>query len=67
MAIHELTYVPSKECAEVMLGCAANQIVKEHGEAIAKAFAEISVVIDVDDDWGICRILYVNGKEVVQD
>lgn len=62
--IKTLTYVTSLDSIEVMLGCAANQLIKEQGEAIAKAFAEIEVTIEIDDDWGICKILQVNGRDV---
>lgn len=65
--IKTLTYKPTEDAIHVMLGCAANQLIKEQGEAIANAFSQIEVTIEVDDDWGICRILQVNGRDVAQE
>lgn len=62
--IKTLRYKATDDSVEIMLGCAANQLIKEQGEAIAKAFDEIEVTIEVDDDWGICKILQVNGRDV---
>ena len=49
---------------EIMLGCAAKQIIEEQAEAISNAFSEIEVTIEINDDWGVCKITHVNGREV---
>lgn len=64
MAQHTLRYVLGEEGVQVMLGCAGDQLIQEQGEAIAQAFREIDVTIEVDDNWGICKITHVNGREV---
>ena len=67
MASHTMKYTLSSEGVEVMLGCAGNQLIQEQGEAIAKAFSEVDITIEIDDDWGICSITHVNGREVNDD
>lgn len=67
MSTHTLRYVLDEEGISVMLGCAGNQLVSEQGEAIALAFREVELEISVDDDWGICTIVSVNGREVVNE
>lgn len=63
MTQHVVKYALSGEGVELMLGCAAEQVIQEQAEAIAQAFREIEVVIDIDE-WGMCSITHVNGREV---
>ena len=58
-----MTYALNEEGVELMLGCAAEQVIEEQGQAIAKAFSEVDITIDVDE-WGMCNITHVNGREV---
>ncbi len=64
MATHTLKYKIDQPSVQLMLGCAANQIIEEQGEMIKTAFSEIEITIDVDDAWGICTLTHVNGYEV---
>ena len=64
MSCHTLKYKLDDEGIKVMLGCAGRQMIAEQGEAIAEAFREVDITIEVDDDWGLCSITHVNGREV---
>jgi metal-sulfur cluster biosynthetic enzyme len=64
MAERTLRYKLDEKGMEVMLGCASAHLIEEQSEAIAQAFKEIEVTINVDDDWGFCTITHVNGREV---
>lgn len=46
-------------------GCAARAVIDEHIEAISSAFNKIKITIDVDDEWGFCKIIAVNGSPVM--
>lgn len=45
--------------------CAANAVIDEHEGAISVAFRDIDVTIEVDDEWGFCKIIAVNGHRVI--
>ena len=64
MATHTLKYKIDQPSVQLMLGCAANQVIEEQGEMIKTAFSEIEITIDIDDAWGICHVTHVNGYEV---
>ena len=64
MSSHTVKYKLDEAGIAVMLGCAASSIISEQGEAIAEAFREVDITIDIDDDWGICKITHINGREV---
>jgi hypothetical protein len=64
MSIHNLRYKLDEEGVALMLGCAGNQLIEEQANAIAEAFSEIEVTINIDDDWGVCSITHINGREV---
>lgn len=64
MAIHTLRYILDDEGIEIMAGCAAQRIIEEQEGAIREAFSDISLTIEIDDDWGVCKILAVNGLDV---
>lgn len=44
-------------------GCAVN-FNEEQQDAISRAFNKINVTIDIDDTWGFCKIIAVNGHKV---
>lgn len=44
-------------------GCAVN-FNEEQQDAISRAFNNINVTIDIDDTWGFCKIIAVNGHKV---
>ena len=62
MSVHTLKYKLDDEGIKIVAGCAAKQIVQEIHDAVAVAFREINVTLEVDDDWGICRIIACNGE-----
>ena len=64
MSFHTLRYKLDEDGVQLMLGCAAEQVIQEQGEAIAHAYRFIDVTISIDDDWGICEITHVNGRKV---
>lgn len=43
--------------------CAVN-FNEEQQDAISRAFNNINVTIDIDDTWGFCKIIAVNGHKV---
>ncbi len=67
MPIIDLNYKLDQKGIDVMLGCAANHYIKEHQEAISDAFREITVSIEHDSEFGICRLVAVNNRPLVED
>lgn len=45
-------------------GCASN-FNEEQSEAISKAFDIINVSIEVDETWGFCNIVAINGASIM--
>lgn len=45
-------------------GCASNHVIDEHVDAISSAFKTIHVAIEVDDEWGFCKIIAVDGHPI---
>lgn len=45
--------------------CATMSVIDEHKEAISAAFRKINVTIEVDDEWGFCKIIAVNNQKVL--
>lgn len=45
-------------------GCASFAVIDEHQECISNAFRKIKVTVDIDDEWGFCKIVAVNGHAV---
>lgn len=45
-------------------GCAINAVIDEHIDCISNAFRSLNVTIEVDDEWGFCRLIAVNGQEL---
>ena len=43
----------------------AQLVIDEHIDCISAAFSTINVTIEVDDEWGFCKILAVNGNSVL--
>lgn len=37
---------------------------EEKAEAIANAFNKVKITIEVDEDWGFCKIVAVNGSSL---
>lgn len=64
MSMHTLKYKLCDEGLKIMAGCAANNIIEEQGDAISNAFSEINVTIEVDDDWGICKLIAINNYPI---
>lgn len=46
------------------LECCAVNFNEEQQDAISRAFNNINVTIDIDDTWGFCKIIAVNGHKV---
>ena len=46
MATHTLKYKIDQPSVQLMLGCAANQVIEEQGEMIKTAFSEIEITIE---------------------
>lgn len=65
--LHELRYKLEESGIEVMEGCSTNHLIQEIKQAVSEAFREITVTIDHSPEWGICRIIAVNGREIVED
>lgn len=64
MSLHDLRYKLSEDGIKIMAGCAATQFIDEIREATKHAFEEITITIDYDPDFGICRIVGVNNLPV---
>ena len=64
MALHDLKYKLSEDGIKVMEGCATAHLIEEINKGMAEAFREITVTIDHDPDFGICRIVAVNNHNI---
>jgi formyltetrahydrofolate synthetase len=62
--MHELKYKLDEEGIKIMLGCSSEHLIQEISDAIKTAYREISVTIDHDPDFGICRIVAVNNHSL---
>lgn len=60
----DLKYKLDEPGIEIMLGCGAKHLINEIKDAVGNAFREITVTIDHDNDWGICKIVAVNNRQV---
>ena len=67
MSTHVVEYKMSEASLSDMKYLSTGCMIAEQASAIAKAFSDIELTIEVDDDWGICRITHVNGREVADD
>lgn len=64
MSRHTLTYSLDSKGIAIIGGCAMNAVIEEQEEAIKVAFRKIQVVVDLDDDYGFCNIVAVEGMPV---
>lgn len=62
--IIDCIYTLSEGCIPKFEGCAATQVIDEQIEAISAAFRKIHVTVDVDDEWGFCKIIAVDGLPI---
>lgn len=62
----ECTYKIIDGDLPLLEGCASRSVIDEHIDAISSAFNKIKITIDVDDEWGFCKIIAVNGHSVEQ-
>lgn len=46
------------------MGECASNFNEEQSDAISKAFETINVSIEVDDAWGFCKIVAINGVSI---
>lgn len=63
--IKKLVYKLSEGSTDILNGCCAAQVIEEHSDAIKEALDTLSVVVDVDDDFGFVKIISVNGHEII--
>ena len=66
MTIHTLDYSLDSKGIKIVGGCAMNCIIEEQEEAVKVAFRNIKLTVDIDEDYGFCRILAVDGLAVEQ-
>jgi hypothetical protein len=67
MSQHNIKFKMSDEGITDMKFVSNGCMIKEQAEAIKHAFNEIEIGIEIDDDWGICKITHVNGREVLDE
>ena len=63
--IIECKYKMTEGDVPKMESCASNAVIDEHIDCISAVFSTINVTIEVDDEWGFCKILAVNGNSVL--
>lgn len=54
----------SSKIPDVEFGCMLND---EQREAIKNSLKYVNLTVSIDDTWGYCEVVQVNGRPIVRD
>lgn len=54
----------SSKIPDVEFGCMLND---EQREAIKNSLKYVTLTVSIDDTWGYCEVVQVNGRPIVRD